>query len=408
MYYLESIQILRAQKAAGELVGQDLSALARFEKYNSLESIMIPEPFIPLLESLAAVELEDVKYHWIVPQHRLTFTNATTFETICQPSELDLFRPNIPFMLANLATFGATTRQELTNRIDEARVYTPLELKPRNAGAVIQPVRFINGNRTFDGVVANTDDVRNVIQMCGADHPFQFWNDNYYEAHLGIRNSRFFVANGINLGVTNLLLHPETNNAIPEDRPFNSLDAYLFIAKNNNPSWFQYLSEQINIVARFFQNSRPMSKIAVTGGMEPTVLCHLKLEEPLNYAGANHYIYADLHLGRARYDELEFYQNRFKSMSAAFTTTRGDIERNEELNAFSLGICANPPTVTGIAAHATFRGGRFFQDAHAGGDAMRAQRLGFTESTIPGDVPMYNGWHDDYVKPAFSKTPTNA
>jgi hypothetical protein len=413
MYYLESIQILRAQKAAGELVGQDLSALARFEKYNALESIMIPEPFIPLLESLAAVELEDVKYHWIVPQHRLTFTNATTFADVCTPNAngIDVFRPNIPFMLANLATFGATTRGNLAARIDAARVFTPIDLKPVNNAnpPVIQPVRFLGGNRTYDGNMANANDIRNVVQMCGADHPFQFWNDNYYEAHLGLRNSRFFVNNGIDIGLTNAVLHPESGNALNDGaKVFNNLDAYLFIAKSNNPSWFQYLSEQINIVARFFPNSRPMSKIAVTGGMEPTVLCHLKLEDSVNYGGADHYIYENAQLGRTNYNQLDFYQNRFRSLTAAFTTTRGDIERNEELNAFALGICANPPIATAIAAQDAFRGGRFFSDAHGGAEFMRAQRLGFTESTIPGDVPMYNGWHDDFVKPAFSKTPTNA
>lgn len=413
MYYLEVIQILRSQKAAGELVGQDLSALARFEKYNPFDGIMIPEPFIPLLESLAAVELEDTKYHWIVPDHRLTFTNATTLLDICTPTINDTIRPNIPFMIANLATFGGYTRAELTDRIDEARVFTPIEIRPLAAAAPhgIQPTRFLGQDRTFDGAMAAGNDVRNVIQMCGASTPFRFWNENFYEAHLALRNSRFFVNRGIDIALTNVTHHPETGNVLLDDatKIFRSLDAYLFIAKENNPSWFQYISEQINIVSRFFPGSKPFSKIAVTGGMEPTLLCQLKLEDQQTYAdGTRHYIYADTRLGRTNYNQLQFYANRFNSLTAAFTTTRGDIERNEELNAFSLGICANPPIVLDDNARNALRGGRFFQDAHSGGDAMRAQRLGFTESTIQGEVPMYDGWHDDYVKPAFSKTPTNA
>lgn len=412
IYYLSFIQILRAQKAAGKLIGQDSSALARFEKYNPLASIMIPEPFIPFFEAIVATQLKDAKYRWITPTHGLDFTNRNTLEHHMTPSNVDVIRPNLLFMLMNLNTFGAYSRTDMPTHLDDARIFTPVKLD-RTAG---NTTRFLNGNRHFDDAWPNSSrgtEVENVIQMCGANTVFQFWNDNYLAAHDYMARSNYFVENGVTLQGRTLTLTNVANaraidgvnfdQAFPAGQTINSLDKYLFIAKENNPSWVKYLVANINYVARFFKASKPFSKIATTGGLECGVITTLKLETP-QAANNNRYVYEDLRLGRANRSSAPFYGDRFGAMTASFRTTRADLEENEELNAICIGINANPPVSPHANDH-TIRSGRFFTDIVQGMQFSEMLSLGFDEPEVQGTVPMYSDLKDDFVAALFDRKP---
>jgi len=426
MHYLELIQVLRASVAAGDLFGADATALSRFEKFNPLEGIMIPEPCIPFLEALAAVKLDDIKYKWITPSHGYDFTAARTFETLCTPTFVDTIRPNIPYMLAALATFGSYTRTELPVRMSANRVFSPIDFEnlDNQNPAQRQAVRFLNANRTFNGAMADGaagGDIRNVLQMLGPNTPFQFWNGNYLTAHEEFRNSRFFTRGGINIALTHNRPNPESGNNLLETTNFAAFENILFLSKNNNPIWFQALTKHINTVARHFPGSKPFSQIAVKGGIEPSIIAQMKLEMPLNYtltgaaAASDNYLYEDMRLGRTNYNQIVLYQNRFRDISASFSTSRGDVERNEELNSFTIATCANPPIQLNLGTGVQqgddihkIRTGKFFVDIAAAGGHSQVSRLGFTEATIAGEKPMYADFDEDFVKPAFSKTPTNA
>jgi hypothetical protein len=412
MFYLGYIQILRAQKAAGTLIGQDASALARFEKYNPTQGIMIPEPFIPFLEAIVATKLEDAKYKWITPTHGIDFRTTNTLAQLMTPSIEWLIRPNLLFMIMNLTTFGAVRRQDMAQHIDPSRVFTPVDLD-RTAG---QTTRLINEDLRYDGAWpgASTGAERmNVLQMCGASTAFQFWNDNFLTAHDQMTRSNYFVENGVTLGGNHLILTalgqtnpgPTFSEGFPANTTINSLDKYLFIAKENNPSWFKYITNNINYVARFFKGSKPMSKIATVGGIESAVICQLKLETNKGTAQAPSYVYADLKLGRAARTDVHFYNDAFDAMSASYRTTRADLDRNEELNALCIGINANPPIAGVNADH--IRKGRFFTDINAGMQYSEMLSLGFMETSIEGSVPIYSELKDDFVNALFTKKPAD-
>jgi len=251
------------------------------------------------------------------------------------------------------------------------------------------------------------------LQMCGASTAFQFWNDNYLTAHDQMTRSNYFVENGVTLGGDHLILTALGNTTdagnFREDFPgtmtMNSLDKYLFIAKENNPSWFKYLTTNINYVARFFKGSKPFSKIATTGGIESAVITQLKLEANKGTPNAPSYVYADLKLGRAARSDVNFYGDAFEAMSASYRTTRADLERNEELNALCIGINANPP-ITGVTAD-NIRKGRFFTDINAGMQYSEMLSLGFMETTIAGSIPIYSELKDDFVNALFNKKPAD-
>jgi len=407
--YLLHMQTLRAQKAAGDLLGLELSALTRFSKFNDLSGIMIPEPLIPFFESIVSTELEDTKYGWIYPSYFPGEFEAKTLQELCRLTPLDHLRPNVLFMLANLAKFAATESDDVA--LTTGRIFVPI-----TPDGTTHQARFLGRNATFHGPITKAQAEHLEIASltaAGANIPFKFWNENYLDAHEAIRNSNFFIRGGIDIGLDNSLRVPGTARNLNDTKRFAAYDEYLFAGKNNNPSWFRFLAEQINTVAAFFPGSKPFSKIATVGGMEPTIICQLKNEFETNFAigtaaAADHYISEDMWFDKANLEEIKFYQSNTINLSGSFDTTRGDIERNEELNALSLAINANPPFYMSDIQQATIRSGQIFEDIRAGSKAMQVKRLGFTRSTIPGEKPMYGEFHNDFVLPAFSKVPNDA
>jgi hypothetical protein len=407
-FYLYYIQILRAKKAASDLVGQESSALTRFEKYNPFESIPIPDILVPFYESIVATQLSDTKYSWIVPTWGLTGPNDADWPNYAgfQHMTVDLpdhLRPNVPFMIANLATFGAMTNQQAQTHIDEDRIFTPASF---DDGAQ-QPIRYQRlrfMNHTHDMTAAARNDAVSMTTALGASFPFQFWNENWREARRDIANSKFYVRNGINLAITvtnptaaagtNYIAYnnPGTTQPMVETVPMQKIDQYLFISKENNPVWFEYIREQMTIFAKHFPNGcKTLADIATTGGMESTIVCHQKFELPITNNGTD-YVYPSATCGRFN-STASYYPRLFSDITGSFATTRNDVSENERLQALAVCINANPAIAIGTSI---IRQGKFFSQ-NLTTDTVVQQSIGDMAETTPGAVPLYTDIND-YVR----------
>jgi hypothetical protein len=409
-FYLYYLQILRARMAASELTGQEASALSRIQKYVSFETIPVPGFLIPFYESIVSTLLDDVKFKWIVPSWGLLtnadWPNYADFESTAADTAINYVRPNIPFMVANLVTFGCNDRTTIANHMTASRVFEPTSLK--TATNAPKPDLRLMGVDVDVTDNALTNPIR-ALGCCGASFPFQFWNDNYPEVVEEFQNSDFFVRNGPNLALTNstgvtggaLYRNPNTGRNTVETLPFQKIDQYLFIAKENNPSWFKYCVSQMEIFCRHFPTDvTTFEKLATTGGMESTILAQLKFEDPIT-AGGNDYVYADRSLGLAQQRNQTWYPNRFRHMSATFQSNRADTERPEQLQALALAINANPPVTSAATDH--FRRGKFFEQSAAAVDQV--EFIGSMDLDQPGIVPMYNDFDVGYIRELFIPKP---
>nr|QLC36759.1 capsid protein [Sarcosphaera coronaria partitivirus] len=418
-FYLYYVQILRAKEAASDLVGQESSALSRFKKYNAFESIPIPDILIPFYESIVATQMEDTKYSWIVPTWGFDdgtngeWPNYATFDQMSRVEVADYLRPNVPFMLANLATFGAReNRTGLYNHMDSDRVFTPANLDDQQTPpARHNRFRFMNHTHNLN-TAANHGPI-SVLTELGASYPFQFWNDNYADARRDIAESKYFVRNGINfaLTVTNPtaaagtahvgFTNPGTGQRFPETPAggLNKIDKYLFVAKENNPIWFEYIRDQMAIFCKHFPTGcKTLADVATTGGLESTVVAQLKLESPVT-AGTTEYVYQDKYCGRND-STIEYYPELFGDLTGAFATSRNDLENEERLQALSIAINANPAVARGTEV---LREGRFYQQDLQNETTVQ-QRIGEMPENVPGAVPMYLNLRD-FVKDDFVLKP---
>jgi len=417
-FYMYYIQILRAKSSASDLAGQESSALTRFTKYNPLETIPVPDFMVPFFESIIATEMEDTKYSWIIPTWgypqgtpEADWPNYAGLQSM-EVSEADYLRPNIPFMLANLATFGAEENiTGLYNHMDSARTFTPVSFIDNSDPTT--PVRhnrvqFMNQSNNMTSTTQRH--TTSILTTLGASFPFQFWNDNYAEAQRYIGESNFFVRNGINIAATNRtpyhattrtpFTNPVTGRAMTETVPLTKIDNYLFIAKENNPIWFSYIKEQMTIFAKHFPTDlKTFADIATTGGMESTIVGQMKFEDPLT-AGGTDYVYPDQYCGETQ-NTLRYYPKLFRTITGSFATTRNDTERNEVLQAFAIAINSNPPMP--IDATRPLRNGKFFTQSLTDRTVIQ-QIIGRMEQTAPGEIPLFNNW-TDYIRDAFVNKP---
>jgi hypothetical protein len=414
--YLYYIQILRAKKAASDLVGQESSALTRFEKYHHFEEIPIPEFLVPYYESIVATQMEDMKYSWIIPTWGFEDANNAQWPAYAGYNDMttvtyaDFIRPNIPFMLSNLATFGAEEMStDIFRHMDQDRVFSPINL---DDGAV-PPVRraaarFMNGNHNLGNAAGHT--MTDVLNTCGASMPFQFWDDNYMDARRHMSDSNFYVRGGINVALSTTTdlaagaayTNPITGNAMVQTTALTSIDKYLFVAKENNPIWFEYILDQMVVFARHFPNNqKSLADIATTGGLESTIVTQLKFHEPIAAGPPPVHLYADYHCQKNN-NTLKFYPKLLRDLTASFVTTRNDLERGEVLQGISIGINANPPVVQANNVE-KIRDGKFFAQRLDDNNVIQ-QYLGSMSNNFKGEIPMYVNW-TNYVRDGFVTKP---
>jgi len=414
-FYMYYVQILRAKEAASDLVGQEASALSRFKKYNPMESIPIPDFLIPFYESIISTQLDDTKYSWIVPTWgyaKSTTTRGVTvykdwpyYDAINEMNDTkaaDYLRPNIPYMIGNLALFGAREqRTGLYNHMTSDRVFEPISMTTAT-GTRHTHIRFVNE----DVNLTSTNHHTAMLSHCGSTFPFQFWNDNYAEARTELSNSKFYVRNGIDYATTVInntaaagtaathFHNPVTGRELHETPAvgLNKIDQYLFVSKEHNPIWFEYIRDQMTIFAKHFPvGLKTFADVATTGGLESSVVCQLKFDSPLTTAGTD-YVYPDRYCSRDD-SNIEHNEQLFQDLTGSFATSRNDLEHNERLQALSIAINANPAVAIGTEK---VREGKFF-DQSLTTDTVVQQSIGELGEDIKGLVPMYLNLRD-YVK----------
>jgi hypothetical protein len=410
--YLYYIQILRAKSSATDLQGRDASALSRFLKYNKLEEIPIPDFLIPFYESIVATQMADTKYAWIVPNWTTTgvdwprYAAANNHMTV---NSIDYLRPNVAYMLMMLATYGCQTTATYFNHFDADRVFTPVSFDNGATPPVRHAaLRFMNaGHNMTNGANHNVTDF---LTTLGPNFPFQFWNDNHRDALTDIRESNFFCENGINTvlsttdgaapGAGNIYTNPFLDAATNQTVVMNNIDEYLFVAKENNPLWFQYIRDQMQIFCKFFPDGQvTMDHIATTGGLEATIIGKLKTETRTAGPPVT-YLAPDMHFGKND-SNIEFNPKVLRSLTASLATARSDIEREHTYQAMTIGINSNSP-VTPQAAE-IFRSGRLFEHDLTQVQTIRGY-LGEWEDSRPGELPMYSDFKD-LVRDSFNAHP---
>nr|WJJ80002.1 capsid protein [Hebeloma mesophaeum partitivirus 1] len=403
--YLYYIQILRAKEAAGALIGEETSILTRFRKCFPEEKIDIPGVFVPYFESIVATEPSDNKYPWIVP-HYGDLTNLTGMDRFHSDPFLNFMRPMIPLMLSNIATFAAIRPANINNSVDDEGIFHPVNLHPAaNANAV----RCFNQNFDFTAAAppaaaaAMTNNMR-VFHTGGMTIPFQFYNDNVAAVHKHLRRTNFVGAIGIDTASTAGMLMPNGGNLL-ETRSFATLENFLYLQKSKSGHWADYIFKQLSIAAKHSTGNKNLSEIATTGGMESTIFCSLRTYQAHNHNGANHYTYADPSVGLTDSSHVRWFRNDlFRDLTGRFETSRADVERNEELQAFVFGINAVLPI---HQATRNVSGSFFTQATNAGGvdEAMLYSEHGERDTTVRGPVQMYSGWEQNVIRPGFLNKP---
>nr|WMX25053.1 coat protein [Rhizoctonia solani partitivirus A14] len=397
--YLYYIQILRACFKAGKLKTEDSSALNRLFRVVSEDSIKIPGPFVPYFENIAATELKDAKYEWIVPKFP-DLREATSFDNLithANTRDVLMTAPNIPAMLSILAQFGMMETDEFDARFGDERTFTPVELN-RNAAA--DTTRFANIDvRMNNADWANNADTGNVLQHCGVRIPMMFYNDQGKAVLRDMKRSEFFGEpndtglTGVDLCFSSTDAHQIRGVNLLQTKSFAKIENFLFLEKNKNPAWTNYLWKHVNFVAEHFSSSTTLKSINQTQGMETAVLAKLKTRT----ATAGRYLYADRHMGKAGSSALTYYDNEIvRNLTGSFKTFRGDVDRAAELDAFAFAINALPP-IHGVT-ETQYREGEFFTDP---GQGSTIRELGFYEDTSRGTVPMYPGYELDVIRPQY-------
>nr|QLC36760.1 capsid protein [Sarcosphaera coronaria partitivirus] len=416
LHYLYYIQILRAREAAGALTGNETSVLTRFRKAFPEEKINIPGLFVPYFESIIATEPSDDKYPWIVPSYgtleHLTPANLPAtgpFEHFHEGESLNYQRPMIPAMLAILCSFGATTRNDLNNHLEDG-VFTPVEFDLAHTGAA---TRIFGQNIDMHDTAANTPRPitprARIFFTGGMSLRFQFYNSNVDTALTTFQRSNFFGREGIDISAIPGQNYPRTRTPITETGNFSTLENFLFLNKAKTAHWADYLFEQLTIASKHGIGNKNLSEIATTGGMESTIACTLKRYSSIRFtppagAPADYYVYENSYLGITNFNELTWYDDhRYQNLTASFKTSRADIDRNEELQAFTFGINATLPFY-GAERNAS---GSLFEHAAAAPntDAMTYSEQGSEATTAPGPVNMYAGWMNNIVRSQFINKP---
>jgi len=248
-------------------------------------------------------------------------------------------------------------------------------------------------------------DAMRVFHTGGMSIPFQFFNDNAAAAHKHLRRTNFVGTIGIDVAATAGMRAPNNGPNLNETRSFASLENFLFIQKSKSGHWADYLFKQLSIAAKHSTGNKNLSEIATTGGMESTIYCSLRTFGIHNHNGANHYTYADPSLNIADSSHVRWFRNDlFRDLTGRFETSRADVDRNEELQAFVFGINATLPIHN---ATRNVSGSFFDQATNANGvaDAMLYSEHGERETTVRGPVHMYSGWEQNVIRPGFLNKP---
>jgi hypothetical protein len=337
-YYsiLFHIQILRAQRAAGMLYGQNESFLRRFERKFKFEELPIASVLEPFFNTIISVKLPDSMYNWIIPEHAPGLFHATMAgyaKVATTPGFGGQFlQPNVPFMLSILKT--AISRDRINHLSDTMRTSfggaeTSTETMYFNDNGEYIPGRFstaaplaLFGIR-YTRNETRTDTANTLFASVGVSYPFHADYDTLVAAAPKWRRSPFdqlpaSLADGT--------------------RVINDLENFLIMDKSNDMEWFRELILQATTHARFFGKGCTLSDVDTTGGKEPLITCQHKKKDRRGEAIS----YDNASLGLQQMDlEDPYYPRTFKDTVGSFYTSRNGIKRQEVLQVMAFAINAN-------------------------------------------------------------------
>lgn len=407
--YLYYVQILRAREAAGALTGNETSILTRFRKAFPEEKIEIPGVFVPYFESIVSTEPSDTKYPWIVPYYG-DLDGKTDMQSFRNDSGLEFMRPNLPQLIATLATFVTTAITDLDAHMDSDNTFIPVTLDRTNAG---NTTRIFNHDYDFRSGAAPGnlphawDDRYKMFLNGGMSVPFRFYNDNVGPAHKHARRQAFVDRQtGINFAATNNQTYPNGGAGnLLETRDFSTLESFMVAGKDRSLHWADYLFDQLAIAAKQSKFSKNLSEIATTGGMESTIYCSLRTHTAVNHHGHDRYTYENDHMGHDDASTINWFANsHYTRLTGRFQTSRADVEREEELQGFTFGINSTLPY---HQAPRNVSGSFYTHATNAGGvpEAMTYSEQGDASERVRGPVDMYAGWEKNVVRVAYLAKP---
>nr|QLC36762.1 capsid protein [Sarcosphaera coronaria partitivirus] len=357
-FILFYVQILRAKQAASNLDGIESNLLTRLFKMHPEESIPIAEHLFPFFNTIVSTELEDRRYSWICPDYQMGGENigARTLLEFTASHGRHFIQPQIPHMLAILASFGAMDETEMIAAIDTAGTF---RVRPLGANDTFFG-RTGAGRLDFTDGNGAADENHLILATCGLSYPFRFFNQNANDARLRIRETDFYGTKGVNFKFEQIGTE-YTETAFDNTKLMTTIDNFLNMEKSKNLKWFGYLKEQMAIYSKCFNTQYNLSQVGTTGGLESSVVMHLRTETA--HTGGR-FLYDNLNLGIEHPNQISWYPRRFQNMTAHASTSRAGVDRNEELQALTFATNSTPP-INGLTLN-QFRRGKYFD--HSGQD----------------------------------------
>jgi hypothetical protein len=394
------IQILRSQKAAGKLRGQDRSFINRFKDKFPFEELPVSSIMEPFFSTLVATLPKDGKYDWIVPDYSADNFRAN-YDVPFDPQSGSCFiQPMTPYMLRILRTAITSARVQAAQAntdhyFNDDDIYTSRIFEAAAGHNVF--------NTAYRQNLAQQDDRNTLFACAGVNYPFYANLDQLSAAAPKMRKSKFKgypfgVEDDAGAGIT-------TANPNPLPVTPGSLDAFLNMEKSADTDWFYELIRQASLHARFFEGFTNLSKIPVTSGNETLITC--KFKKIVNRAEVT-FNNVQLGLRAANANVPDWYPNTFRSFVGSFYTTREGVERQEVLQAFTNGTNGTIGVIYQAAAGAapayrigegpTFRRGPYWTNKE-----WAATK--FADSGINGK-PMFRGWETMFQDDAALEKPT--
>jgi len=398
LYY---IQILRAKQAASNLDGIESNLLTRLFKMHPEESIPIAEPLFPYFNTIVSTELEDRRYNWISPDYQMGGANvgAASMHAFTASHGRHFIQPQVPQMLGILATFGSHDETELQARINSAGVYTPHDL------AAQTPLfkRAAGARLDFTDAAGAADANHLTLAACGISYPFRFFNQNANEARLRMAETDFYGPKGVDFGAT-VAGAGDIPSGLTANPTFETIDYFLNMQKTKNLKWFGYIKEQMAIYSKCFKTQYNLSQVGTTGGLESSVILHLRTSDAVTTTQTAH-LYPTVLLNYTHPNQLRWYPRKFTNMTAHAQSSRAGVDRNEELQAITFGTNSTPPIVIAANHIAQYREGKYFEHAQEG--AGLVQVIGTPTSTDEGPLDMFDSWASDVIAKCFNPSPAH-
>jgi hypothetical protein len=417
IYYaiLFYIQILRAQREAGQINGKDSSFLRRFERKYPPESLPITSFLEPAFHNIASVLPDDVRHSWIIPQYGAVVTSANgeefndllnfedaannnkvtpwKFSTFKSITGVCLLQPIVPYMIAIHRT-AMTKSSQLFTTLTARRLYgadysdtdypfwtnddqfLPLSVstvKSDGTRAVIATRRFSRASMNIDGNNQH-DDFARIIASPGLNVPYEATPDSLEISSKYWARTSFMKDINVHAVNTTATANPADGNAIRhnntlgDDPSFGDLENFLLMPKSSNLDWFEAFVTNATVHARFYSGVIHLTDIPATTGMAPLILAEYKNATGNRFGRT---VTADTTLDRINRTLTEdWFFEIIKNPVASFYTSRAALDRSEELQALTFGTNGSIPfTIANaqgvqqrIGATTNFRSGSFFEE----------------------------------------------